>query len=65
MSRVTLKRIVALPTSILHAVASDPTSDDVTIEDSSLEFEWDQLRSEATSNRERAEIDAIFGRHAA
>ena len=65
MSRVTLKRIVALPTSILHAVASEPTSDDVTIEDSSLEFEWDQLRSEATSNRERAEIDAIFGRHAA
>jgi len=65
MSRVTLKRIVALPTSILHAVASDPTSEDVTIEDSSLEFEWDQLRSEATSNRERAEIDAIFGRHAA
>jgi hypothetical protein len=65
MSRVTLKRIVALPTSILHAVTSEPTSAEVTIEDSTLESDWDLLRSEATSNRERAEIDAIFGRHAA
>jgi hypothetical protein len=43
-------------TELLH---TDPRPDD------ELRTEWDQLRARAQTAAERAEIDAIFSRHAA
>jgi hypothetical protein len=38
---------------------------DTATEASRIRADWDRLRSEAVTPRERAEIDAIFSRHAA
>ena len=40
----------------------DPTDDAA---QDRLRAEWDRLRAEATTDAERAEIDAVFSRYAA
>lgn len=58
----TKERVSAMLSTIAHLVTGSPRPVDP---DDALRREWDRLRTEATSERERAEIDAVFSRSAA